>query len=83
MIEFILIYIGSYFVCLISTRLMSSRYLDAFLDSDCKISSWWVIPIINTIYAIMMTLFVILESIKKIDAKQIKLPKSKFFNTDL
>jgi hypothetical protein len=78
--EFIILYIASYLLCWLFSRLQSEKYLDLWLNSDCGLNIFWLIPFLNSIYALMIVLFTILNSISRIS---LKLPKNKFFNTDL
>ena len=75
-ILFLLIYILSFFWIRFTYRLYSSKYLNIWLDEDCKADIFWFIPAVNTFIALLYTLLLISEIIK------IKI-KNKWFNGDL
>jgi hypothetical protein len=59
MLIFILIsvYILSIIGCKYVYLLQSSRYLDNFLDEDCTIQIIWLLPIVNTLAAILFLIY--------------------------
>ena len=74
----ITIYILSIIGARYTYRLCSSKHYNLWLDEDCKFSLIWILPIFNTISIILIFGFIFIH----ID-RIFKLPKSKFFNTDL
>lgn len=58
-------------------RLCSSKHYDLWLNEDCTFSLLWIIPIVNTLVAIGLALFIITT------ARPNKKYKSKWFNEDL
>ena len=77
MLILIIIYLLSIIGCWWTYRRMSSRYLDKWLDEDCRIKLIWFVPLANTIMTIMVLVIIVN------DKKSFSLPKSKWFNTDL
>ena len=76
MITLLIIYIISFFWIRFIYRLHSSKYLNIWLNENCKADIFWFIPFFNTIGAFMYTLLILIEIINR------KI-KTKWFNNDL
>lgn len=75
-ISFILLYALSVLLIRYLYRLHSSKHLDLWLNEDCHFEILWVIPILNTLSALVLFLIMM----NKIVNYKIK---SKLLNTDL
>jgi len=60
-------------------RLMSSKHSGMWRDEDCKAEFVWFIPFVNFLGALVLLGCYLIDTGKL----RIKLPKSKWFNTDL
>ena len=82
----IIIYIVSIILMRWLFLLHSSKYLDLWLDEDCRFHILWVIPVVNSLVAIMMTIMVIYIYIREWSYKGIKIKNKmlrKLLNLDL
>ena len=81
----IIILILVYFLSIIGSwlgfRLMSSKYTDMWLNEDCRFSLLWIIPIVNTLAAIIV-LSIALSGLINIKIKT-NYKGKKWLNTDL
>lgn len=58
-----IIIITIYFLSILAMRYMynlcSSKHYDLWIDDDCKIEFFWFIPVVNTLTAISLFIFIL------------------------